>query len=65
MSKHFRVPGQIAAKLLESEIRVSAVLQYAGGLRSCDYCYQAVTMFSGIRIAESADIAQPRWPALH
>src|SRR6202012_5472241 len=30
MSKHFRVPGRLSAKLRESGIRVSAVLQHAG-----------------------------------
>jgi AraC-like DNA-binding protein len=30
MSKHFRVPGRLAAKLAESGIRVSAVLESAG-----------------------------------
>jgi Arabinose-binding domain of AraC transcription regulator, N-term len=30
MSKHFRVPGRLAAMLQESGIRVSAVLQSAG-----------------------------------
>jgi AraC-like DNA-binding protein len=30
MSKHFRVPGRLPAKLEESGIRVSAVLQHAG-----------------------------------
>jgi hypothetical protein len=30
MSKHFRVPGRLAAKLAESGIRESAVLESAG-----------------------------------
>jgi AraC-like DNA-binding protein len=30
MSKHFRVPGRLSAKLQESGIRVSSVLQHAG-----------------------------------
>ncbi|MCU1224880.1 MAG: AraC family transcriptional regulator [Edaphobacter sp.] len=30
MSKHFRVPGRLSAKLKESGIRVSSVLQHAG-----------------------------------